>query len=276
MNVLAGFFAFAFTIACGAAAIGATVPIKAEDERFTIEVKIEGRPQRFVVDTAATNTFMAAEAAKALGLSIKSNPQTGDTVTVRSYTSALFERINETITLVPRTGMSVADGVVGMDLFVGQRVAYDFEHTTFSVTASEVPPAGFVAIPITLTAGTLAVAEVLIDGVKVKALIDGGARHTIGNPLLQIALGFKDGDPRLSEDHPVPGPKAPAAQKATVGRIELGSVHIDRPVVSFAALGFFKAVGLDNVPAVLLGSDLQRKFKIVAIDYGRTELQVRE
>lgn len=265
----------AVTFACAQPALSASVPIRSEDERFTMEVRINGQPQRFVVDTAATNTFMATEAAAALGLSIKRDPQNGDTVTVGRYTSPLFTRSSETIPLAPRTGMSVADGVVGMDFFANRRVAYDFAHMTFSVDASAMAPAGFVAIPVTLTAGTLAIADVVIDGVKVKALIDGGARHTIGNLLLQKVLGLNEGDPRLSLDHPVPGPNAPPAQKATVGGIELGAIHIDKPVVSFAALGFFKAVGLDGTPALLLGSDLQRTFKIVAIDYVRHELQVK-
>jgi len=276
MRTAAGFAAFLVTFACAAPALPASVPLKAEDGRFTMEVMVDGHAQRFVVDTAATNSFMAAEAAAALGLGIKNDPQNGNTVTVDNYTSPLFTRTNETIAVVPRTGMSVADGVVGMDLFAGRRVAYDFERMTFSVDASAPPPAGIATIPVTLTAGTLAVVDVVIDGVKAKALIDGGARRTIANPLLQKALGLNDGDPRLSEDHPVPGPTAPPAQKATVGGIEIGAIHIDKPVVSFSALGFFKAIGLDTAPALLIGSDLQRTFKLVAIDYGRQELQVKQ
>lgn len=261
--------ALVVTFACASAA---TVPLKAEDGRFTMEVKINGQAQRFVVDTAATNTFMAVEAATALGLAVNHDPQNGDTVLVASFESPLFRRANETISVVPRTGMSVADGVVGMDFFAARRVTYDFAHLTFSVDASASPSAKVTAIPVELTAGTMAVVDAMIDGVKVKALIDGGARHTIGNPLLQKALGLVDGDPRLSEDHPVPGPTAPPAVKATVGGIDIGAVHIEKPVVSFAALGFFKAVSLDGTPALLLGSDLQRTFKRVTIDYGRKEL----
>ncbi len=275
MTIKAGLAVCATIAALGAFAAAATVPIKAEDERFTMAVTIDGHPLRFVVDTAATNTFMAAEVAGALGLAVKADPQNGDTVTVRRYSSALFERRNQTIALVPRTGMSVADGVVGMDLFARRRVAYDFEHMTFSAGASRPAAAGFAAVPVTLTAGTLAVADVVIDGVRAKALIDGGARHTIGNLLLKDALGLKTGDPRLTPDRPTPNPNAPPAEKAVVGGIELGAVHIEKPVLSFTALGFFKAVGLDGVPALLLGSDLQRKFKIVAIDYRRSELQIK-
>ena len=274
MKTAAGIAVLAVTFACSTPVPAATVPMKAEDGRFTMEVAVDGHPQRFVVDTAATSTFMAVEAAEALGLTVNHDPQNGDTVLVASYERPLFKRLNETISVVPRTGMSVADGVVGMDFFAAQRVTYDFAHLTFSVDASSPPPAAVTAIPAELTAGTLAVVDAVIDGVKVKALIDGGARHTIGNPLLRLALGLNDGDPRLSEDHPVPGPKAPPAVKATVGGIELGPVHIDKPVVSFAALGFFKAVGLDAEPAILIGSDLQRTFKRVTIDYARHELQL--
>ena len=267
-------FAVLVTFACAASA--ATVPLKAEDGRFTMEVKINGHAQRFVVDTAATNSFMAVEAATALGLTVSHDPQNGDSVLVAAYESPLFRRTRETISVVPRTGMSVADGVVGMDLFAARRVTYDFAHLTFSVDASAPPPATVTVVPAALTAGTLAVVDVVIDGVKAKALIDGGARRTIANPLLQKALGLAAGDPRLSQDHPVPGPSAPPAVKATVGGIEIGAIHIDKPVVSFSALGFFKAVGLDGVPALLIGSDLQRRFKTVTIDYARHELQLKQ
>src|SRR6185312_730299 len=109
MRTAAGIVAAFVTFACATPALPASVPLRAEDGRFTMEVLINGHAQRFVVDTAATNSFMAAEAAAALGLGVKSDPQNGNTVTVDSYTSPLFTCTNETIAVVPRTGMSVAD-----------------------------------------------------------------------------------------------------------------------------------------------------------------------
>src|SRR3569832_2495402 len=65
------------TFACAAPGLGASVPLKAEDGRFTMEVTINGQAQRFVVDTAAPSTFMAAKAATALGLTVNHDPQYG-------------------------------------------------------------------------------------------------------------------------------------------------------------------------------------------------------
>ncbi len=104
----------------------ATVPILPEDGRFTMAVTIDGHDLRFVVDSAAQSTFMAGEVARALGLAVTSDPQNGDSVAVKHYASGLFDRHDDTLALVQRTGMSVADGVVGMDLFAGQQIAYDF------------------------------------------------------------------------------------------------------------------------------------------------------
>ncbi len=114
----------------------------------------------------------------------------------------------------------------------------------------------------------------MIDGVHAKALIDSGARRTVGNLALRDALGFKEGDARLMAGTPLPSPRPQPLWTAPVGAIDLGPVHIDKPGVAFSGLGFFKAIGLGDTPALLIGIDQLKRFRSVAIDYPRAELQI--
>ena len=167
--------------------------------------------------------------------------------------------------------------VVGMNIFIDRQIMFDFKANTFSAVASSTTPAGFRNVPVEMRMGTFVIADIEIDGVKAKAIVDTGARITVVNAKLQSALGFKDNDARLTVDKPLGGASADltAAKKGTLGRISLGGVTFDKPSVDFTDLSVFGALGLGNEPTLLLGIDQLHQLQGLAIDYPKSELRLK-
>ena len=192
------------------------------------------------------------------------------------FRSALIDTGKEAIAIVPPGG-SVAVGVDGMDVFVDKRLEFDFSRMKASEAPSGPTPANFLPIPVTIRDGTMIIADVTVNGVHAKALIDSGARRTIGNAALQAAVGFKNHDPRFTAADPVggaTGDKAPAS-KAELETIKLGKATFEKPLVTFADLPVFEPLGLAHTPGLILGLDQLMHLEALAIDYPRSELQVK-
>jgi hypothetical protein len=185
----------------------------------------------------------------------------------------VFVRHNETMTLLP--GLS-ADGIIGMNAFASQRIEFDLAANQLRAGVSGPTPEGFLAAQGTLRHGIMIV-DVVVDGVSAKAVIDTGAPYNIGNPQLQAALGLKPGDPRVVASETLVdsfGQQRPAA-KSTLGKLAIGAVAFAQPVIRFADMPVFRALDLDDGPALILGVDQLSHLEAIGIDYPRAELQLR-
>ncbi len=250
--------------------------------RFQTKVMLNGKgPYAFLIDTGATASVLSPAVAVQLQLSPGGSTRvTGGignasrmSVSISDYRSGLFDRHNETMTLL--SGLS-ADGIIGMNAFVSQRIEFDLADSEVKAGASGQTPAGFVAAPGILRHGIMIV-DVIIDGVPAKAVVDTGAPYSIGNPQLEAALGLKQGDTRvfagetlvdsLAQEQPV--------SKAMVGKMAIGKVVIAKPTMRFARMPVFRALGMDDGPALILGIDQLSHLDAIAIDYPRAELQLR-
>lgn len=250
--------------------------------RVQADVLLDGRgPFRFTVDSAATGVAISQLLATRLGLPMGGATQvTGgighaatQTVAVDTVRTDLFDLRGLPLPTLP--GLS-ADGVLGMAPFAHGRIELDLSARSLIASPSAPTPAGFAAIPGQLRHGVLIV-DVRIDGVAAKALVDTGAPYDIGNPKLQAALGLIAGDARLS-----PGGtfadgfgQERMVEQATPARIDLGGVTFARPTVRFADMPVFRALDLDDEPALILGMDQLTRMGAIAIDFPRSELQLR-
>jgi hypothetical protein len=66
-----------------------------------------------------------------------------------------------------------------------------------------------------------------------------------------------------------------ATTKATLGAIRMGATTFQKPAVTFADFPVFQVLGLDAGPALIIGIDLLSHLQAIAIDYPRSELQIR-
>jgi len=261
------------------------------DNRLTTSVYINGGgPYRFLVDSGAERTLLAAEIAAQLGL-----PQ-GRKVLVEGITGrqpAVLVEIASlrmgtlvspplAVPVLPRKMLQV-DGYLGLDVLDRHRVVLDFRAGTLTVTR----PQGFFAamwehwdeaVVHTLgSSGRLRASDCLVDDVRAAAFIDTGAEVSVANPALYAALRRQS-----VEDRQLAG-RSVGLYGVTGGTIvglatnirdiRLGELHLTYTPFVVAPLEVFDVWGLSRQPALLFGMDCLRRFARVSIDYGRKELR---
>ncbi len=265
------------------AAVTASMPVRADASgRLQAQVTLDGRgPFSFTVDTAATGIVLSQALAARLGVRTGAGRRVvggigqadSQTANVNELGTDAFVLRNVSMALLP--GLS-GDGILGMAPFIHSRIELDLAAHRLSIGPSAPTPDGFAALDGQLNHGILVV-DVRIDGVAAKALVDTGAPYNIGNPKLQAALGLPPGDARLS-----PGGtfadgfgQQRMVEQATAGRIGVGAVTFSQPVVRFADMPVFRALGLDDGPAMILGIGQLAQMRAIAIDFPHAQLQLR-
>ncbi|HEY2346829.1 MAG TPA: aspartyl protease family protein [Xanthomonadaceae bacterium] len=250
--------------------------------RLEADVTLDGKgPFRFTVDTASNGAvlsqavaghlrFRAGDAKRVVGGIGRASSQS---VSIDDYRTALFDRHDESMALLPSLS---TDGILGMSPFAQQRIEFDLAGHALRAGSSGPTPEGFASQPGELRHGILVVG-VVIDGVRAQAVIDTGAPYNIGNPQLQARLGFVMGDLRLSPGGTFTDTfgQEREVQQATLGRIGIGSIAFSSPTVRFADMPIFRALGLDDGPALILGVEQLSHMEAIAIDFPRAELQMR-
>lgn len=250
--------------------------------RLQAQVTLDGSgPLLFTVDTAATGAVLSQAVASRLGLRAGVERQVvggighadAQTVTVSRFRSELFDLHDVPLLLLPQ---AQGDGILGMAPFAHGRIELDLRTPTLVSGPSVPTPEGFAAVDGQLRHGILVV-DIHIDGVPVKAVVDTGAPYNIGNPRLQAALGIVPGDPRLT-----PGGTfndtfghTRDVEQATLNRIAIGGVAFARPTVRFADMPVFRALDIDDAPAMILGIGQLAQMGSIAIDFPRAQLQLR-
>ena len=260
------------------------------DNRLTTAVYINGAgPYRFLVDTGAERTLLAAEIAAQLNL-----PQGARVIVqgiVRGEPGMLVEVGNLRmgsllcptleVPVLPRAMLGV-DGYLGLDVLDRHRVILDFAARTLSVTKRQ----GFFAamfegadeaIVRTLgTSGRLRASNCIVDGVRAAAFVDTGAEVSVSNAALYAALQQRGAVRQL-----IGGPVQLAGVTGgtvtglaiDVDHIVLGELNLTYTPLVVAPLEVFDIWGLGGQPALLFGMDCLRRFRRVSIDYGRKELR---
>ena len=104
----------------------------------------------------------------------------------------------------------------------------------------------------------------MVDGVAVKALIDTGANQTILNGKLRDALGLAEGQPGVTTGKL-------ALTDAKMLKTHIGPIVLDRTrweslEVQAGDLPLFKALGLSEAPAMVLGNDALKQVRLF-VDY---------
>ena len=254
--------------------------------RPVIAVKVNGgEPVDFVVDTAATEHVVmprlvqrmslrpAAEQAQLQGAS---GLQAAALYDLASLTSDAFDHADAQAVGLPNGHATDAWGIVGMGDFGGHRVSFDREGMRFAVQTSGPAPAGMSSMPAVLL-GTFAVVEVHVEGQSMLAVIDSGAARTVANAEAMAALGWTANDPRLTAAKPVAGATTQelGAWSGKVSGLRLGPAAFSDVTLTFSDLPVFAALGLGDLPALILGSDLLNQLPAYAIDYPRSELHLK-
>ena len=276
--------------AAAGAGSGAVRSAGATDNRLTTAVSINGAgPYRFLVDTGAERSLMAAEIAQQLALPRGRDVmiqgivqgQRGELVEIESLRMGSLVCPALEVPVLPRAMLDV-DGFLGLDVLDRHRVIFDFSAQTLTVTQRQ----GFFAawfggrdeaIVHTMgNSGRLRATDCMVNGVRAAAFVDTGAEVSVCSPALYAELQKSAANLEL-----IGGPVVLSGVTGgtilglgiNVNSIDVGELHLVFTPLVVAPLEVFAVWGLNEQPALLFGMDCLRRFRKVSIDYGRKELR---
>jgi predicted aspartyl protease len=256
-------------------------------ERMTVPISIGGRgPFRFIVDTGSERTVVSRELAGRLGLAA------GLPVRVHSMTEV--SRIETAVVPGLRVGRRTvarieapllgqhaigADGLLGVDSLVSQRVDLDFRTNEMTVSRSvrrrERWPDDVVIVTARSRFGHLILVDAALDGERLWVILDTGAEVSIANEALRRRLERKG---RLGETVPLEVMSVTGGRRmidyGMARRVRIGTAEIANLPVGFADVDPFRQLGLLERPAILLGMDALRMFERVSLDFATREVHL--
>jgi hypothetical protein len=247
---------------------------------LVVACTIDGRgPYRFVVDTGANAFVVDPDVARDLGVDLARAPtkkvHAADghiaipMVMLRDVRMGARE-LDKALAIVtdvePLLGDPGVMGILGRDMFVGERLEVDFPKDELRVVAPRRDPE---ALPLARLRGGLSGVR-LENGLTV--VLDLGSSLSILNPAGALLLAAPAAPP-------IPGVAAGLGGAIDFSSwVQLPSIDLgDRtpggpvPVVE---LGVFETLGIADTPALLLGVD-QMQGRVLTIDYGAKNVSLR-
>lgn len=255
-------------------------------DRMTVPVSIDGRgPYQFLIDTGAERTVISEELARELELDpgatarLHSMSGVGDVETVVIPNLQVNRKNVEGINAPALSRVHLgAEGMLGVDSLQRQRVLFDFQNRTMSVSPSRIDSERWDPDTIVVSArskfGRLILADARADGQRVWVIIDTGSQVSIGNEALRrkLARRKKLGPTIPIELISVTGGTVTADYTKISGLVMGGVTLTDMPI-AFADVHPFRKLGLTDRPALLLGMDALRVFDRVSIDFASRKVR---
>jgi aspartyl protease len=256
------------------------------DHRMTVAALINGKgPFRFLVDTGADRSVLAADVAQQLGLLggedvvvqgiSRSIP--ASTALLHSIKVGSIELSDIAVPVLSREWLG-ADGYLGLDILDRRRVTFDFRYQTLTIDRSN-QIHGFeisrdLIVRVRGSNGRLTAYDCRVDDVPAAAFIDSGAQVTIGNSLLFAELAKRGAtyvSDRIVPVTDVTGGISPG-RITSFSTIRLGAITFVRANLLISDLEVFNVWGLADRPALFIGMNFLGQTSAFSIDFGRKEL----
>lgn len=245
-----------------------------------VEVAVNGQgPFTMLLDTAAGLTTVTSAMKDELGLMlIGRSPQPMQLASgaepIDLYTLGFVTLAGRPapapITVIldgPLKLVKPARGILGMNVLARFSVDIDQPNRRLILAESGTPPpAGidWITLPLAPRYDDFLVIEVEIGGVAAKAVVDTGANGTILNADLAAALGVVEGADGVTAGRLLGG--GGKTLRARLGPLSVGAARWDEIAVQAAPLPLFRALEIDDGPALILGNDVLAQVRLF-IDY---------
>jgi hypothetical protein len=256
--------------------------------RPTADVMLNSRgPFKFVVDTGSNTSVLSTRVARTLELMpLPDKLVHGVTGTIMARFGRIARietgrsvSVNLPVAIMDAPAFEALDGVLGMDMFRGRRIRFNFARKTVEFDASNrrvqrLP----VRAGVRLRQGLLIEAEGRVGGIRARCVLDTGCDTTIANSALLNALRSASVMRR---------PNATPPQIVGVTNQELNGVWVNLPEINLIGLKIrrltavsadppvFNLWGLGQTPAMLVGMDILSQVETLVVDYGRREVELR-
>jgi hypothetical protein len=256
--------------------------------RIVAPVYINGQgPFLFMLDTGANRTVLSDGAVQRLGLTMEDGAiavqgvngrGVAPTVTIERLDAGELNFDNVELPVLAGLVLDRIDGILGMDGLVDKKVTADFVRDRITIVESRGrrAPLNRIVLRGKLISGQLMMIEGRVGRVPVKAIIDTGGMHTLGNPALQraVAAQRKHADLMLTTSVVDATDRLAYGEISLTPTITLGEATIRNTVITYGDFDIFRVWGLQEEPALLIGMDVLGTLAEFAIDYRRRELQL--
>ena len=254
--------------------------------RIVVPVMLDGKgPFRFVVDTGASHCTASPQLAQALGLkpelTVMVDGVTGSAevpaVRVGSLQAGALVIRDMLLPVVWAPVMAGADGILGAAGLDRHNLFVDFQRNRVSLskagTFGQRP--GYVRLHGEHVAGGLIALDALVDGVRVRAIIDTGAERTLGNEALHAALETRLRN-RARRDTRVFGatPEVVTGDLQVTPNVVLDTARLEDVQIIYGAFHIFKVWRLEKVPALIIGMDVLGTVDSLDIDFQHADVFV--
>ncbi len=122
--------------------------------------------------------------------------------------------------------------------------------------------------------GQLIVTDADYRGTRIRVVIDTGSSLSIGNMAMRRLVGSRGTPLGQIPITSVTGQQV-MAELHQVDRFRLGGMQLTHAPMAFGDLEPFRTLGLDDVPAMLLGMDAFRMFRTVDIDFANRHIRFK-
>lgn len=250
-----------------------------------VDLAVNGKgPFTMVLDTAAGLTTVSTRLKDELGLvRIGRSPQpmqlAGGAEPIDLYTLGFVALAGmpapAPITVIldkPLRYLKPARGILGMNVLAHFAVDIDQPNRRLILNDFGTPPPSGIdwnAVPFATRYDDFIVVDVEIGGVAAKAVIDTGANGTIVNEKLAAKLGIVAGADGVKSGEILVGGGPTLKSKA--GPLKLARASWSEIEVQAAQLPLFKAMEIDDGPAMILGNNVLSQVRLF-IDYKNDKL----
>jgi predicted aspartyl protease len=244
---------------------------------MTVPVTIGGAgPFRFMLDTGAEATVVSRALADRLLLNDRKTAILVGMASRREVETAAIDDFGlgsrtfyiRNAPVVDGANIGSADGILGLDSRQDLRVVIDFRSRSIAVgdSAELGGNRGYeIVVKARERLGQLIITQARLDGVRVSVVVDSGAQNSIGNPelLRRLRRSRHMGETEVTDIN----------GQVLSGMVKLGSelpierARLQNIPIMFADSPTFRALGLSDEPAMILGMSELKLFRRVAIDF---------
>jgi hypothetical protein len=263
---------------------GDPVAAREVNTRMQVGVLINGKgPYRFFVDSGADRSVIGQALAIRLGLPAGPTVILHSTGSAREASTVHIDSLSVGTSLIHDIAAPAlperflgGDGMLGIDALIDQRLTIDFDKKTVVVQDTHRPEASAGPEDVIITArrrkGQLILTQATA-GFPLAAVIDTGTEITVGNSALRARLLRRRQAPVMTTELiSVTGDVIPA-DLLPVPEIRIGDLILHNVLIAFSDVPPFKLFGLDQEPAILLGTDILSGFRRVSLDFRRRKVR---
>jgi predicted aspartyl protease len=256
--------------------------------RVVAPVMVNGRgPFRFIVDTGANRSVLSQELAAELGLTPVGQ---GEVHSVHDVTVAPLVEVNSiqygAVTLPAQRApllegpvLAGQAGLLGVDGMAGRRLQMDFARRCIEIApARNRLSSVWTTIPGELRFGHLIVLHGRVHSIDVNVLVDTGADVSLANVALREAAR---GAAPLAGDREAfvraysAGAPVVLDEVVALPELRLGDLVVEDLIAYVGDFHIFTLWGLTSEPTLLIGMDVIRRTRAIAIDYSRATVSFR-